>query len=70
MARIIRERIKGRINLTLKRHQAGFRYDQSCFAHIDTLRISLERAIEYNAQIHLMFVDFEKAFDPVKQEDI
>jgi len=70
MARIILERIKGRINSTLKRHQAGFRCGQSCVDHINTLRIILEQSTEYNAQVHLMFVDFEKAFDRVNQEYI
>jgi len=70
MARIILERIKERINSTLKRHQAGFRCGQSCVDHINTLRIILEQSTEYNAQVHLMFVDFEKAFDRVNQEYI
>jgi len=70
MARIILERIRWRINSTLKRHQAGFRCSQSCVDHINTLRIIHEQSTEYNAQVHLMFVDFEKAFDRVNQEYI
>ena len=70
MARIILERIKDRINSTLKRHQAGFRSGRSCTDHINTLRIILEQSTEMNSSLYLMFVDFEKAFDRVNREYI
>lgn len=70
MARIVLERIKERINSTLKKHQTGFRSGHSCVDNINTLRIIIEQSTELNSPLHLMFVDFEKAFDRVKQEYI
>lgn len=70
MARIILERIKARIEATLGRHQAGFRSRHSCVDHINTLRIIIEQSAELKSPLHLMFVDFEKAFDRVNREFI
>jgi hypothetical protein len=70
MARIILNRIGERIDSTLKRHQVGFRSGGSCVDHINTLRIILEQYTGFNSEIHLMFVDFEKAFDRVNREYI
>ena len=57
--KVIRDRIRDHLYSTIDREQAGFRPESSCVDHINTLRI-----IEW----HLVFVDFEKAFDSVDRE--
>ncbi|XP_055910819.1 uncharacterized protein LOC129945187 [Eupeodes corollae] len=67
MPTIILERIKSKIESTLKRHQAGFHSARSCVDHVNTLRIILEQSSEYQSPTYLMFVDFEKAFVSVSR---
>ena len=44
--RIILERMKGKVDQTLREQQAGFRQDRSCTDQIATLRIIVEQSIE------------------------
>ena len=43
--------------------QAGFRRGYSTVDHIQALSQLLEKAKEYNIELALMFIDFNKAFD-------
>ena len=36
-----------------------------CVDHIHMLRIIIEQSAKYRSDLHLVFVDFEKAFDSV-----
>ena len=56
---------KDHLYSTIDREQAGFRPGSSCVDHINTLRIIIEQRAEYCSDLHLLFVDFEKAFDSV-----
>lgn len=60
---ILHKRLSSVLDPTLRREQAGFRPGRSCTDHINTLRIIVEQANEWQAPIYLLFVDFEKAFD-------
>ncbi len=60
---IILERMKGKVDKTVREEQAGFRQDRSCIDQIATLRITVEQSIEWNASLCVNFVDYEKAFD-------
>ena len=53
---------------TIDREQASFRPGSSCVDHINTLWILIQQSAEYRSALHLVFVDFEKAFDSVDGE--
>ncbi|CAG4945247.1 unnamed protein product [Colias eurytheme] len=65
LTRILLNRITKAVEPILRREQAGFRPNRSCTDQINTLRIILEEASEWQREIYLTFVDFEKAFDTV-----
>ena len=62
---IINQRRKQKIGNTLRQKQAAFRRGRSCIDQIATMRIIMEDTIERNANLILVFVDFEKAFDRI-----
>ncbi|XP_055907616.1 uncharacterized protein LOC129942628 [Eupeodes corollae] len=66
MATLILNRIKTRIETTLKRNQASFRKGRRAW----TIRIVFEQCTEFQTPLNLMFIDFEKAFDRVNRECI
>ena len=68
--RIILERMKGKVDQTLREQQSGFRKDRSCTDQIATLRIIMEQSIEWNSSLYINFVDYEKAFDSVDRETL
>ena len=68
--RIILERMKGKVDQTLREQQAGFRQDRSCTDQIATLRIIMEQSIKWNSSLYINFVDYEKAFDSVDRETL
>ena len=68
--RIILERMKGKVDQTLREQQAGFRQDRSCTDQIATLRIIMEQSIEWNSSLYINFVDYKKAFDSVDRETL
>ena len=68
--RINLERMKGKVDQTLREQQAGFRQDRSCTDQIATLRIIVEQSIKWNSSLYINFVDYEKAFDSVDRETL
>jgi hypothetical protein len=51
-------------------HQCGFRRNRSTTDHIFCIRQLLEKKWEYNGAVHQLFVDFKKAYDSVRREDL
>ncbi|XP_073841258.1 uncharacterized protein [Musca autumnalis] len=66
MASQLLNRIRPAVESILRCEQAGFRTGRSCADHINTLRIIIEESKEYNAHLYLLFVDFERAFDTIR----
>ncbi|CAG9118026.1 unnamed protein product [Plutella xylostella] len=66
MTRVILTRLSASVDKTLREHQAGFRKSRSCVDHINALRIIIEQCSEWQSDLYLLFVDFEKAFDTVR----
>ncbi|CAB3223438.1 unnamed protein product [Arctia plantaginis] len=64
--KIILDRLSVVVEPLLRKEQAGFRPNRSCIDQINTLRIILEQASEWQREVNLTFVDFEKAFDTRK----
>ena len=50
--------------------QAGFRKDRSTVHQILTLRLIAEKAKRHGKKIYNCFIDFQKAFDTIKQKVI
>ena len=68
--RVIRTRLKGKIEENLTEEQYGFRSGKSTTNAIFALNMVIERAVEKQKDLYLCFVDFEKAFDRVKHEEM
>ena len=70
LTRIMLERLKAAIDNKLRKNQAGFRAKRSCTDHIATLRIIVEQSLEWQSNLYLNFVDFQRAFDSVHRETV
>ena len=65
ISKVILERIKDHLYSIIGREQAGFRPGSSCVDHINTLRLIIDQSAECRSNLHLVFVDFKKAFGSV-----
>ena len=70
MFKVILDRIKEHLYSTIDREHVGCRPGSSCLEHMNTQRKIIEQSAEYGADMHLVFVDFENAFDSVDREDL
>ena len=70
MGKILKKRICLGVDNKLRVKQAGFRAGRGTTEQIFVLRNILEQAIEWNSNLYLCFVDFEKAFDSVHRETL
>ena len=68
--RVIRTRLKRKIEENLTQDQYGFRSGKGTTNAIFALNMIIERAVEKQKDLYLCFVDFEKAFDTVKHEEM
>jgi hypothetical protein len=50
--------------------QNEFRKGRSCPDPIFFLKLLIERRREFNLETHLLFIDYEKAFDNIKTDFI
>lgn len=64
-SKIIAQRLRNNFEMMLSPTQAGFRKDYSTVDHIFSLKTLIQKAKIYRFDLHLMFIDFEKAFDSV-----
>ena len=65
---MILDRLKEHLYNTIDATQAGFRPGYSCADHINTIRIIIEQCAAFKIDLHLLFIDFEKAFDSVRRD--
>ena len=68
--KVLKERIYNQLDSNQAEEHAGFRKGYSTIDHIYTLGQIIERAREYHIEVHLMFVDFRKAFDSINRKCI
>ena len=68
--RILLDRMKATVDQHLRDHQAGFRKDRSCPDQIATLRIIIEKSLEWKSSLYINSIDFEKAFDSVDRDSL
>ena len=67
-ARILLTRIQGMLDRKLREEQAGFRSDRSTNNQAFTLKIVLERSMEFNQPLYMCFVALQKSYDSVNRE--
>ena len=65
---ILSKRLENKVDAIryISEDQFGFRKERGTRDAIATLRTIIERSIEYDQNVYVCFVDFEKAFDRVK----
>ena len=68
--RIILARVRNKINPEIGWEQFGFRKNKGTRNAIFVMRNLAERSIEVQKDIFAIFIDYEKAFDKVKHEEI
>ena len=64
--RVLMQRMRNKIRPEIDKTQCGFMKDTGTRNAIFILRNVCERAIEVNKDLHLCFIDFNKAFDRVR----
>ena len=65
LGKVIITRIRDAVDTMLRQEQAGFRRGRRTTEQIFILRNIIEQVIEWNANLYVCFVDFEKAFDSI-----
>jgi hypothetical protein len=65
--RILLDRVRPLVDKWLLNEQNGFRRGRSTTQHILTLRRITEECIAHKLELHLIFIDFRKAFDSVSR---
>ncbi|KAI4885603.1 hypothetical protein NFI96_005381 [Prochilodus magdalenae] len=70
MTKIIIQRISEAVDAQLREEQAGFRRGRGCTDHIFALRNIIEQCTEWQRQLYINFVDFQKAFDSIHRESL
>jgi len=68
--RIIYNRIRNKCEDYISKSQYGFRKKSSTREPIFGLSIKAERCIEVQKDLYICFVDYEKDFDRIKQENL
>lgn len=51
-------------------YQAGFRRNRSVTDHLFTIRQIIQKSNEFGIDIHMLFVDFKKAYDSIRHDYI
>jgi len=50
--------------------QAGFRKGYSTMDHIHTISQIIEKSLEYQIELHFLYVDFQKAYDSIDHNSL
>ena len=70
LAKIIVQRLSDAVDQQLRKEQAGFRKGRGCADKIFILRNIIEQCTEWQRQLYINFVDFEKAFNSIHRETL
>jgi exonuclease III len=69
-ARIVLTRMQKAVEKRLRENQAGFREGRGCIDQIFSLKILMEKCLEYQVPGVVTFVDFKAAFDSVHRPSL
>ncbi len=70
LSRIIYKRMEPEVDRLLGEYQSGFRKNRSTADHQFTLQQIIEKCGEFNVDLHILFIDFKKAYDSIKHSAI
>ena len=70
LLRIIMMRVRNKINPEIAEEQCGFVVGKGTTNAIFILRTLIERALEIQKDVYLCFIDYTKAFDRVRHDEI
>jgi hypothetical protein len=70
MCKIIIQRIEPALDKILRKEQCGFRKGRGCTDHIFALKNILEQSSEWQRELYISFIDYEKAFDSLHRESL
>lgn len=65
--KIITKRLTNKLDAYQPCEQAGFRSGYGANDHLQVIKSLIEKCVEYNKPLILIFVDYEKAFDTIDQ---
>ncbi|MCG8432127.1 MAG: reverse transcriptase family protein, partial [Candidatus Omnitrophica bacterium] len=68
--KVLLNHLKDTIDPLLRKEQAGFRKGRGCVDQIFALRNIIEQCLEWNAPLHINFVDYQKAFDSIHRDSL
>ena len=63
-------RIRDTVDKILREEQAGFRPKRGTIEQLFILRNIIEQSYEWNSNIYMIFVDFQKALDSIHRETL
>ena len=70
LAKVLIMRMSDEVDKNLRKEQAGFRKGRGCTEQIFALRNIIEQCTEWQRQLYINFVDFEKAFDSLHRDSL
>ena len=70
LLRIIMKRVRNKLSPEIAKSQFGFVSDSGTRNAIFTLQTLMERSVEAQKDLYLCFIDYSKAFDRVRHEDL
>ena len=70
LLKVLAKRIQGSVEDYISRSQFGFRKGLGTRDAIGVIRMLVERTLELGNEMYVCFVDFEKAFDRVKWDQL
>jgi hypothetical protein len=65
--KIILERIKNSLEMRLRKIQMGFRHNRLCIDQINTLRVIIEKSVEFQSPLCRLFLGYQRAFDSLSR---
>ena len=68
LARILQDRLKTIVDNVLPDSQCGFRTGRGCIDMIFVARQLLEKTIEHNSELYVLFVNLRKAYDSIPRD--
>ena len=64
-ARIIQDRLQSIVEEVLPDSQCGFRKGRGCIDMIHVARQLIEKSLEHDSELYILFVDLQKAYDSI-----
>ena len=70
IAKIIIKRILHTVDTGMRKKRAGLRKERGCTDEIFTLRVIIEQCTEWQKQLYINFVDFDKTIDSIYRDSL